>query len=74
MECWRVRLLCVAHTPSLAIGVNDPDTMRAEMGGRGLDLGGIRMDEWGGKQYRMFFLREAENGYCFCFTQPVPEG
>jgi hypothetical protein len=23
------------------------------------------IDEWGGKKYRTFFLREQENGYCF---------
>jgi hypothetical protein len=39
--------------------------------GRGLDLGGIRIDAWCGKQYGVFFLREAENGYCYCFIQPV---
>jgi hypothetical protein len=43
--------------------------MRAELDGRGLDLGGIRIDEWNGKKYRVFFLREAENGYCYCFNQ-----
>lgn len=56
---------------SFAIAVADLDAMRAELDGRGLDLGGIRVDEWDGKKYRVFFLREAENGYCYCFTQPV---
>ncbi len=59
---------------SFAIAVADLDAMRAELDGRGLDLGGIRVDEWDGKKYRVFFLREAENGYCYCFTQPVAEG
>jgi len=58
---------------SFAIAVADLDAMRAELDGRGLDLGGIRVDEWDGKKYRVFFLREAENGYCYCFTQPVAE-
>jgi hypothetical protein len=44
------------------------------LSGRGLDLGGILIDEWGGKKYRVFFLREAENGYCYCFSQSVAEG
>ncbi len=52
----------------------DLDAMRAELDGRGPDLGGIRIDEWGGKEYRVFFLREAENGYCDCFSQSVAEG
>jgi hypothetical protein len=59
---------------SCALAVTDLDAMWAELEGRGLDLGGIRIDEWGGKKYRVFFLREAENGYCYCFSQPVAEG
>jgi catechol 2,3-dioxygenase-like lactoylglutathione lyase family enzyme len=59
---------------SFAIAVADLDAMHRELDGRGLDLGGIRIDEWDGKRYRVFFLREAENGYCYCFSQPVDEG
>ena len=59
---------------SCAFAVADLDAMRGELDGRGLDLGGIRIDEWGGKEYRVFFLREAENGYCYCFSQSVAEG
>ena len=59
---------------SCAFAVTDLDAMRAELDGRGLDLGGIRIDEWGGKKFRVFFLREAENGYCYCFSQQVAEG
>jgi lactoylglutathione lyase len=59
---------------SCAFAVTDLDAMRVELDGRGLDLGGIRIDEWGGKKYRVFFLREAENGYCYCFSQQVAEG
>jgi hypothetical protein len=42
--------------------------------GRGLGLGGIRIDEWGGKEYRVFFLRKAESRCCYCFSQSVAEG
>lgn len=56
---------------SFAFSVADLGAMHRELDGRGLDLGEIRIDEWGGKRYRVFFLRESENGYCFCFTQPV---
>ena len=56
---------------SFAIGVTDLNAMRAELDGRGLDMGNIRIDHWGGKTYRVFFLREAENGYCYCFCQQV---
>ena len=56
---------------SCAFAVADLDAMHRELDGRGLDLGGIRIDEWDGKKYRVFFLREAENGYCYCFSQPT---
>jgi hypothetical protein len=56
---------------SCAFAVADLDAMHRELDGRGLDLGGVRIDEWDGKKYRVFFLREAENGYCYCFSQPV---
>ena len=56
---------------SCAFGVADLDAARAELDGRGLDLGLIHTQEWGGKRYRVFFLREPANGYCYCFNQPV---
>jgi hypothetical protein len=56
---------------SCAIAVADLDAMRAELEGRGLDLSAIRFDQWNGKKYRVFFLREAENGYCYCFNQKI---
>jgi catechol 2,3-dioxygenase-like lactoylglutathione lyase family enzyme len=59
---------------SCAFGVADLDAMHRELSGRGLDLGVIDTQEWNGKQYRVFFLREAENGYCYCFSQQVAEG
>jgi hypothetical protein len=56
---------------SCAFAVADLDAMLAELEGRGLDLSGIRIDEWNGKRFRVFFLREAENGYCYCFNQQI---
>jgi hypothetical protein len=56
---------------SCAIAVADLDAMRAELDGRGLDLSANRVDEWDGKKYRVFFLREPENGYCYCFNQKI---
>jgi Glyoxalase/Bleomycin resistance protein/Dioxygenase superfamily len=58
---------------SCAFSVADLDGLRTELDGRGLDLGIIDTQEWSGKQYRVFFLREAENGYCYCFSQRVAE-
>ena len=56
---------------SCAFAVADLDAMRAELDGRGLDLSAVRIDEWNGKRYRVFFLREPENGYCYCFNQQI---
>ena len=56
---------------SCAFGVADLDAMHKELNGRGLDLGGIDTQEWDGKRYFVFFLREPENGYCYCFSQPA---
>jgi catechol 2,3-dioxygenase-like lactoylglutathione lyase family enzyme len=56
---------------SCAFAVTDLEAMHRELDGRGLDVGDIGIDAWGGKQYRVFLLREAENGYCYCFSQPV---
>jgi hypothetical protein len=56
---------------SCAIAVADLDAMRAELNGRGLDLSAVRVDEWGGKKYRVFFLRDAQDGYCYCFNQKI---
>ena len=53
--------------------------MKASLEGRrlrpldGLDLVGIRIDEWGGKEYRVFFLRKDENRCFYCFSQSVAE-
>jgi catechol 2,3-dioxygenase-like lactoylglutathione lyase family enzyme len=56
---------------SFALGVTDIDAHHKELDGRGLDLGKVGTDEWDGKKYRVFFLRESENGYCYCFSQPA---
>jgi catechol 2,3-dioxygenase-like lactoylglutathione lyase family enzyme len=58
---------------SCCFAVDDLGAVRRELAGRGLDLGGIDTQEWGGKKYRVFFLREAENGYCYCLSQPAAE-
>ena len=56
---------------SLAFAVNDLEAMHRELQARGGHPGEFGIDEWGGKQYRTFFLREEENGYCYCFYCPV---
>jgi predicted enzyme related to lactoylglutathione lyase len=59
---------------SLAFAVNDLEAMYRELQARGGNPGEFGIDAWDGKQYRTFFLRETENGYCFCFYCPVSEG
>jgi predicted enzyme related to lactoylglutathione lyase len=56
---------------SCCFAVADLDALRAELDARGGEPGEFGIDEWGGNRYRTFFLREDENGYCFCFSQPV---
>jgi hypothetical protein len=34
---------------------------------------GRQIDEWGGKEYRVFFFRKAENWRCYCFSQSVAD-
>lgn len=63
------------HEPQQAgscyFSVSDVESLRSEMDGKGGDLGELRIDKYEGKNYRVFFLREFDNGYCFCFGQPA---
>jgi lactoylglutathione lyase len=56
---------------SLAIEVDDLDALHRELARRGGQPGEFGVDEWDGRTHRTFFLREDENGYCFCFYRPV---
>jgi catechol 2,3-dioxygenase-like lactoylglutathione lyase family enzyme len=56
---------------SLAFAVDDLERMHREIQTRGGHPGEFGTDEWDDKQYRTFFLREDENGYCYCFYQPT---
>jgi hypothetical protein len=56
---------------SLGFKVDDLDTLHRELSASGGNPGVFGIDEWGGEQYRTFFMREEENGYCFCFYCPV---
>jgi catechol 2,3-dioxygenase-like lactoylglutathione lyase family enzyme len=67
----------VDHRPeqagSLAFEVDDLEAVHRELQTRGGKPGVFGIDEWNGKRHRTFFLREEENGYCFCFYTPVLE-
>jgi catechol 2,3-dioxygenase-like lactoylglutathione lyase family enzyme len=56
---------------SLAFAVDDLDAMHHELQARGGNPGEFGSDAWGNKPYRTFFLREDENGYCYCFYHPA---
>ena len=63
-----------ARAGSLAIEVDDLEAMHRELqlaGGRPGDFG---VDEWNGRSHRTFFVREDENGYCYCFYTPFEAG
>jgi predicted enzyme related to lactoylglutathione lyase len=56
---------------SMAFAVDDLDAMHHELQSNGANPGKFGTDQWGGKQYRTFFVREDENGYCYCFYHPA---
>ena len=63
------------HQPSqagsIAFAVDDLEALRREITASGGNPGEVGHDEWGGKRHRTFFVREAENGYCYCFYCPA---
>lgn len=65
------------HDPSragsLAFEVDDLDALHRELQASRGRPGEFGLDQWGGKKYRTFFVREDENGYCYCFFQPAGE-
>src|SRR6187551_459743 len=52
---------------SLAFEVDDLDALHRELSARGGKPGEFGFNEWDGKKFRTFFMREQENGYCYCF-------
>jgi catechol 2,3-dioxygenase-like lactoylglutathione lyase family enzyme len=56
---------------SLAFEVDDLEALHAELSARGGKPGEFDTEEWGGRKHRTFFMREDENGYCYCFYRPV---
>lgn len=60
-----------AQAGSCYFDVSDVEALRLDLEAKGGQLSPFRVDEHGGKHYRVFFLREDDDGYCFCFGQPV---
>jgi lactoylglutathione lyase len=57
---------------SCVFAVNDVESLRRELEEKGIEPSPLRVDEYGGKQYRVFFAQEPY-GVCFCFSQPLSE-
>ena len=57
---------------SCYFGVSDVDALHAEYTAKGIEPSPLRVDEYGGKRFRVFFAKEPY-GVCFCFGQPVPD-
>jgi predicted enzyme related to lactoylglutathione lyase len=55
---------------SCYFAVSDVEGLRRELEAKGIDPTSIRVDEHGGKQYRVCFAREPY-GVCFCFGQEL---
>jgi len=55
---------------SCYFSVSDVDALRAEYAARHVEPSPVRVDEYGGKSYRVFFAKEPY-GVCFCFGQAI---
>ena len=56
---------------SLAFAVDDLDDLHRELTASGAHPGQFGVGHWNGKRFRTFFVREDENGYCYCFHHPL---
>jgi catechol 2,3-dioxygenase-like lactoylglutathione lyase family enzyme len=52
---------------SVAIAVDDLESLYHELQAAGARPGEFGRDEWDGQSHRTFFVREDQDGYCFCF-------
>ncbi len=55
---------------SCYMAVSDVDLAYREMWDKGVNPSDLRLDDHGGKKYRVFFVR-APDGLCFCLGQQV---
>ena len=51
--------------------VSDVEALRQEFLDGGATPGAIEPREYGGKRFRLFFLKEDYDNYCFCFGEPA---
>jgi lactoylglutathione lyase len=55
---------------SCYFGVSDVEALRRELEGKGIEPSPLRVDDHGGKKYRVFLAQEPY-GVCFCFGQQI---
>ena len=67
-----IGLACNGSDPEQAscyFAVSDVASLRQELDAKGIEPSEVRVDEYGGKRYRIFFAKEPY-GVCFCFGEP----
>jgi catechol 2,3-dioxygenase-like lactoylglutathione lyase family enzyme len=60
-----------ATSGSRYFDVSDVGALRHELLDAGAEPGPIEVQEHGGKRFRLFFLKEGYDDYCFCFGEPA---
>lgn len=60
-----------ATSGSCYFDVSDVEALRRELLEAGAAPGAIELQEHGGKRFRLFFVKEDYDDYCFCFGEPV---
>ena len=60
-----------ATSGSCYFDVSDVEALRQEFQGAGAAPGAIEVQEYGGKRFSLFFLKEGYDDYCFCFGEPA---
>lgn len=60
-----------ATSGSCYFDVSDVEALRRELLDAGARPGAIEVREHGGKRFRLFFLKEGFDDYCFCFGEPA---
>jgi catechol 2,3-dioxygenase-like lactoylglutathione lyase family enzyme len=60
-----------ATSGSCYFDVSDVKALRQELLDAGAAPGAIEVQEYGGKHFRLFFLKEGYDDYCFCFGEPA---
>ena len=60
-----------ATSGSCYFDVSDVEALRQELLDAGASPGAIEVQEHGDRRFRLFFLKEGYDDYCFCFGEPA---